>query len=613
MTSFGNLETIVCNNSQNFPSLAKLDFQDVSSIWLAMSLHIRDMMLQKKGIIIPGLGTFAFSMKNIFVGQKEAIEIHKPVFLLSEKLATSFGLQIQKNYISGSVPVVNLNFSSLAQQVGKNRDIVMGCIKEVILSLTRVMAKGESFVISFPDVCSLCVKNKKVHTSFFATFLSQLGISDECKSRLFSPFPINLQSSEYSRTRSTSQYSRLNLPRLSISPASCSNSKMFGNFERNTCASKLSNAVHENIVIDSDVSRNRSKSAPSELIQQDIANRVTSSHNKDELCHCCMDRSARNATPVIPNLENKISEEERQLLKFQQEQDASAIAQDLMILAKRRNENKEISHLNWHTALVQKDENKKSSLLTPDSACLFHLRPATQSRYIKQHEYWSNLVQQVRDNFDVTNSARKDKCSQEKRDQQLLALELAKDRELYYKKKAINSKLYHNALNYQIEQKNTLDLNEAKDNFLKGEGVDLLEMEMKREQEKRKIAKQVYQEQLEAAEQQKVECLTQRMSEREEEAIHLKANRIKLLHDRESCFNERNEKYNSLVSSWNQNIAEKKVKSDFEKVEEMKESIYLLDQVSSRRCKQCQRYSNNKGASNVLRDTRYISGSRYMA
>lgn len=603
MTTLATLESVVSEaNTQTFYFLNKLNFIEISSIWDGMCLYIHDQMVQKKGVCIPGLGTFSFSMKKIFVGQKESVELSKPIFLLSNTLS-----QGQKPQISGQMSVLDLNFSAVSQLAGRTRDQVMGCIKELLVLVKRSIDKGQGTMLVFTSICNIYFKSKRVKVKFVKDFLDSLGISVDYSSRLFSPF--SPSSSAFPLDSSlSSRGDTPNLPRISnvpsMSPHS-SNKPTFAITNSSKPPSKLSvtttvTSPHKHLSTAD--TRSRTKSAPASGV-------VKSS--KEEMCPCCEMRSARNATPSPIDWNKKVQSEEKEQRKFQVEQDAAVIARDLMALAKRRKENKEVSALNWNAAEELRNNRKVRSQSTEPSY-LFHSRSTTPSRYVKQHEYWTDLADQVKDKQSEMEQALHLKKETEKSDQERLCEAMARESRVYQKQRVENSRIYHDTLDYQVASQRNRE-KEVKEPILKGEGVDLIELEMKRRQEKRGQATQLYKEQLNTAEQKKQVQLEIARAELKEEALRLQATKKQLILDREKNYKEEQRKLSQLTKSWDQSIAEKKVQDRFEESELKKGCISILDQSSGYgRCKQCQRDGTNRGTSNVLRDTRYIAGSRHM-
>ena len=552
-------------------------------------------------MFIPGLGTFSFSMKKIFVGQKESIELSKPMFLLSNALS-----QGQKPHISGQMSVLDLNFSAVSQLAGRTRDQVMGCIKELLVLLKRSIDKGQGTMLVFTSVCNIYFKSKRVKVKFVKDFLDSLGISDDFSSRLFSPFSPSTSTfpldSSLSRRGDTP-----NLPRISNTPSKSphsSNNPTFAITNTSKPPSKLSvtttvTSPHKHL---STADRSRTKSAPASGVDKS---------SKGKMCPCCEMRSARNATPSPIDWNKKVKSEEKEQLKFQVEQDAAVIARDLMALAKRRKENKEVSALNWNAAEELRNSRKVRSQSTEPSY-LFHSRSTTPTRYVKQHEYWTDLADQVKGKQLEMEQALHLKKETEKSDQERLSEAMARETRVYQKQLVENARIYHDTLDYQMTSQRNKE-KEVKEPILKGEGVDLIELEMKRRREKRGQATQLYKEQLKTAEQKKQVQLETARAELKEEALRLQVTKKQLIVDREKNYKEEQRKLSQLTKSWDQSIAEKNVQNKFEESELKRDYISILDQSSGYgRCKQCQRYGTNRGTSNVLRDTRYIAGSRHM-
>ena len=597
MATAATLESLVSEaNTQTFYTLNRLNFLEISSIWDAMCLYIHDQLVQRKGVAIPGLGTFCFSMKQILLGQKESVEINRPMFLLS----STVGPQGHKPHVSGQMSILDLNFSAVSQLAGRTRDQVMGCIKELLVLLKRCIDKGQGLLLVFSGICNIYFRNKKVKVKFVQDFLDSLGIPDEYSSRIFSPFSPCSSSLAPSDTQHSGTPS---LPRISPSkPPHFPSKPMFSVTNSTKPPSKLSVTTNAPPSLSADV-RHRTKSAPT--------CEAPKNHDQGEMCPCCEMRSARNVTPAPIDWKKKVQSDEKEQLRFQMEQDAAVIARDLMVLAKRRKENKEVSALNWSAAEELINHRKVRSHSTEPSY-LFHSRSSTPSKYVKQHEYWTDLAHQVQDKKVEMEKVLLLKKEIEKNDQERLSQAMARELKLHKRQQAENARVYHDTLDYQVSSQRSKEL-EVREPILKGEGVDLIELEMKRREDKRGQAKQLYKEQLKIAEEKKQTKLETSRTEIKAEAIRLQTTKKQLVADREKSYKETQAKYSQLAKSWDQSIAEKKLQEEFEESELKRDYISILDQSSGiGRCKQCQRDGTNRGSSNVLRDTRYIAGSRHM-
>ena len=617
MATLATLDSLLSDaaNTSAFYSLNKLAPSEITSIWEAMCVFIQEQMVQRKGVIIPGLGTFCFSLKKIFLGQKESVDVSRPMFILS----TAMGAQGQKPHVSGQLSLMELNFSAISQLAGRSRDNVMGCIKEMLMLFKRTIEKGQSLLLVFSGICSLYFRSKKVKVKFFQEFLDSLGIPDNYTSRLFSPFSPSSSSIPLSDSHSASPSFKgetPTLPQISHSPGkppiSPAKPPLFSVTNSGKPASKLSIVTKATFPPASTDPRSRTKSAPT----PGASSGSKLSHHRGEaagdgMCPCCEMRSARNATPPPVDGSKLAHGDGKEQLKFQMEQDAAVIARDLMALAKRRKENKEVSAQNWSASEGRHLARKVRSQSTEPSY-LFHSRSTTPSRYLKQHEYWTDLAQQVKDKqFEMELALRLTKDA-EKLDQQRLTQAMARESQLYHQQRLENARIYHDTLDYQVTSRQGRE-QEVKEPILKGEGVDLIQLELNRHKEKREQAKQLYKEQRSTSEQKKQVQLETTRTARAVEALQLSATKKQLVQDRETSFKDRQEKYSQLAKSWDQSIAERKGQEEFEEREEKKEYISILDQTSRyERCKQCQREGANRGTSNVLRDTRYIAGSRHM-
>ena len=604
MTTAATLETLVNEAStQTFYSLNRMNFFEISAIWDAMCLYIHDQLIQRKGVAIPGLGTFCFSMKRILLGQKESVEINRPMFLLSNTV----GPHGHKPHVSGQMSILDLNFSAISQLAGRTRDQVMGCIKELLVLLRRCTDKGQGMLLVFSGICNIYIRNKKVKVKFVQDFLDALGIPDEYTSRIFSPYSPCASSFAAADTQHSDSFHRgdtPSLPRISHSPAKPPKSPGKPAFSVTNSAkppSKLSVATTAASL--SAEPRHRTKSAPTGVAPKN--------HEQGEMCPCCEMRSARNVTPAPIDWKKRVQSEEKEQLRFQVEQDAAVIARDLMALAKRRKENKDVSALNW-SAAEELMKSRKARSHSTEPSYLFHSRSTTPSRYVKQHEYWTDLAHQVKDKKAEMEQVLLLKKETEKSDQARLSQAMAREAKLHLKQRVENARVYHDTLDYQMMSQRSKEL-EVREPILKGEGVDLIELEMKRREEMRVQAKQLYKDQLNTSEEKKQTKVETDRTELKEEAVRLQATKRQLVEDREKSYKETQEKYSQLAKSWDLSIAEKKLQKEFDESELKRDYISILDQSSGYgRCRQCQRDGTNRGSSNVLRDTRYIAGSRHM-
>ena len=79
-------------------------------------------------------------------------------------------------FVSGAVPVVPLNFSALAYEMGftNDRDILESCVRELINSISRSVNQSRNVEFEFAGIGKLSIRHKKVRMRFYKEFLESL-------------------------------------------------------------------------------------------------------------------------------------------------------------------------------------------------------------------------------------------------------------------------------------------------------------------------------------------------------------------------------------------------------------------------------------------------------
>ncbi|KAK3699308.1 hypothetical protein QZH41_018418 [Actinostola sp. cb2023] len=157
-----------------FSSIPKLTEDDIVSVWDNVSQFITKQMRLQKGVAIPGLGIFTFSQRKLDVGNNKFILIQRPVFALSEKFAMTHGLTSSKQYTTGQIPIVQLNFSALSYETPFDRDNVEGCVKEVLQALSRSIQAKRNVEFHFSGMGRLSFRDSKVKMKFYKDFIKSM-------------------------------------------------------------------------------------------------------------------------------------------------------------------------------------------------------------------------------------------------------------------------------------------------------------------------------------------------------------------------------------------------------------------------------------------------------
>ncbi|XP_055984810.1 coiled-coil domain-containing protein 81 [Sorex fumeus] len=158
-------------NKSVLPVLPTLTQEDVSTIWEVVSDFIQQQYSLSKGVQIPDLGIFTFVRQRLEIGNNKFIIAKRPMFFLSEKLIQKHGLNQNKVYVPGDIPVVPLNFVTITLQSPFNKDVVEGCIKETLQLLSRSISMQRHVEFTFKGIGVLAIKDDKVKMKFFKDFL----------------------------------------------------------------------------------------------------------------------------------------------------------------------------------------------------------------------------------------------------------------------------------------------------------------------------------------------------------------------------------------------------------------------------------------------------------
>ncbi|CAH8672329.1 unnamed protein product [Schistosoma rodhaini] len=143
-------------------------------IWQEMCSYLRKKLLTKKCVKFSNLGIFGFSHRELLLTDGVYVEVHRPVFLLSEKLCQSYGIVQRKYVIEGSIPLIQLNYSELSSQILVPREQIEDCIQNVCVTLGQYLYHEKFAEVIFNDIGKLRINKKKSKFCFFNSFLSEL-------------------------------------------------------------------------------------------------------------------------------------------------------------------------------------------------------------------------------------------------------------------------------------------------------------------------------------------------------------------------------------------------------------------------------------------------------
>lgn len=330
-----------------------------------------------------------------------------------------------------------------------------------------------------------------------------------------------------------------------------------------------------------------------------------------ELCYLCHQRARRNI-PVSFAEERKRREEEedRLLQQFQHMKDTESILREQANNLGKRHNNQKVAAFNLGVSEAVKDKMKYKPK-EPPKAYVFHKRPLTPPRFIKQSELFSELEKQV-DHKDQTKKKRRaDEEFLERLEQVQLAEDLAAQREQYLRSKADQTDQYRKALSAQLKFKPVQIPARQPDSsepiFGKYDSTN------EKLFEKRERAHNLYREQLDIVAQRKRDAILRKLTEQKEEEEVLDRTKRELLEDRANRYHRLSTNRKHLEEEWQHASYAKREREQEEKARALSPGILVHEQCDKyKRCGQCKRRTTNCGESNIWSESRYIPGSRLM-
>ncbi|XP_013920714.1 PREDICTED: coiled-coil domain-containing protein 81 [Thamnophis sirtalis] len=598
-----------------FITLPKLTSEDVVNIWDSVSEFVEKQLSMKKGVQIPGLGTFSFLREKLHVGSNKPIFLQRPVFLFSEKLAQIHGLKFNKIRIPGDIPIVQLNFIVLSLDSPFNRDMVEGCVRETLMSFSRSIATKQTVEFTFKGIGVLIVRDNKVKMKFYKDFLHTMDGSGTLLKALTNrpgtvdsvlssrdastpPFPppntavfprfeikemetIAEEGEKSSKeqeqldkesSKKENMISKRFLSRQAIFPAKVTGISLTDELEKNLKpkpppSSKQPTPIPDALKIEQEVSRIQTPAPRSQT-----SSPICDEHGRagQEMCYLCMQRAQRNI-PVYLGEEKRRKEkiEDCILAQYQAIKDHEALQKELVLGLETREQNQKVASYNLGVAeAMRKQKNEK--LAEPFRSYIFEKRPSSSTPHEKQEEYAQHLDKQLE-----SRKAREAKQKQEQdfidRLQQVqLAEELAAQRAKYLREKLEENQTYKTALDTQIK------LRPAPLPEFVPDSTEIIfgknDMNEEKMEERRKRAREYSKYQLQA------------VADRKRTAI-----------------------LNELVD-------QRRAADMFQRAKKQAgDKLMLLDQCARyRRCYQCKKGLNKFGESKIWTDSKYIPGSRLM-
>ncbi|XP_039600552.1 coiled-coil domain-containing protein 81-like [Polypterus senegalus] len=650
-------------------TLSKLSESDIDIIWTHILSFIEGQMALQKGVNVPGLGMFTFSQYKLDIGHK-SLMTQRPVFQLSEKLAQTHGLEQYRLPSAGDVPVVPLNFTSIALESSFDRDTVEGCMRDTLLLLSRTLASKRNVLFNFRGIGVLSVRNGKVKMKFYRDFLNSMDTSGNllnslcnrpgtCDSVISSRemwpqrpgtsntvlFP-SIQSNELIQKKKMEQIkeeqreneetesdqneenelmkeqekgdsfiNRNVTSRQALHPAKVTWISLTDNLQEEARPKTSPERIISEFPIQQSLNERQEQEYVKPRIQshQQSLGSACVSHGRagQELCYLCMQR-AQNNVPVsfAEERQRKEKDDERVLIQYQQQKDQNELLKQQAQLLAAREQNQKVSSFNLGVSEAIRNRKNARSIDFQNSYILLK-RPLTPPRFPKQQQYHHNLAQQVEMRKEKESKRKQDEDFLDRLEQVQLAEDLAAEKEKRLTKKVESISAYQKQLDAQLKSKPPGVPKFEPDSD--GPIFGIHDLTNEKLLQKRQRAHQIYRQQLEESAKKKRDALFNHIMEQKKEQDLLEKSRRELITDRMSRYEKLSHIRKSLQDDWARSIETKHQREQQEEQYTKSGGMLLLDQCEKyRRCFQCKRRPSNCGESNIWKESRYIPGSRLM-
>ncbi|XP_064374614.1 uncharacterized protein LOC135329615 [Dromaius novaehollandiae] len=161
-------ETISLEQSSLFPTLLQLSTEEIIAIWDAVSNYILEELMQDKGVLLAGLGTFCTVREPLRPGKDDVLTVRRPVFQLEMDMVWLQRLQRPKVTLPDNVKIKPLKYRQLSLATSFSRRVVEDCVQETIRLFSAHVRNKEKVAFAFRDVGVLTCQEDKVHMSFYA-------------------------------------------------------------------------------------------------------------------------------------------------------------------------------------------------------------------------------------------------------------------------------------------------------------------------------------------------------------------------------------------------------------------------------------------------------------
>lgn len=643
-------------------------------IWIHACHFINKQLESDKSVQITQLGTFSFSSKRLDIGNNKFIVVQRPVFLLSERLAQTHGITYTKHHVSGEIPVVKMNYTAIAIKMGRERDLVEGCIREILQALSRVISYREPVQFIFYNIGYLVVRDFRARVKFTPGFIKRMDGTGELNRLLESKRGRTSSKSRSSKVPSIPVRSKTSAGRLELRKP-CQ--KNFRNSSLDEISETNVLKIEENemkkpktpendnsqnlpkvgLYSSSDLQKseiqtndnNNNTTPPKKLPSQirlksadSVASSIDENDNvkkdhlqgyKDFVKKLEQTQNIENNLSYVAFQRQQLNEEKRQreaqadaiLQKYQDRKDQNAMMRERRQDEAARTRAKDVAAFNLKTCLeASEDDIQKARQSTSAKAYIFKNRPLTPARFQKQQEYSGALAGQVDAKANRLRIHTETVDKNERLEQQQLQNEIDNMKEDSRARNKTNQQNYRKSLASQIRVKKEITKrNDAQEELAEPSiptvpyfGRNHITDDKAREEKSR--AKALFKAQLAMASEKRQVAIKKHLQAQQKEAQVLRRTHTELFSDQKRAYESSVKRRQSLEENWIQHAKEKKNREqqhqEFQRNGRqltVKETE-LHDKYDILFKPQPTGYTSGRFKSNIWRESRYIPGSRLM-
>lgn len=142
---------------------------DVRVIWDGLAYYIREEMLRKRGVVVPGFGTFTYVERRLDIGnQKELVKL-RPYLALSERFVQTHAIRHERASPNGAIPVSRVNYTAVSEIIRRSthdemcfsREIVERVLDEAFTAIDHFLRQDGHVRVNFHGLGCLVVDKTK--------------------------------------------------------------------------------------------------------------------------------------------------------------------------------------------------------------------------------------------------------------------------------------------------------------------------------------------------------------------------------------------------------------------------------------------------------------------